>query len=233
MMAKSHVLTGVLFVTGTAALADFSPTTFALAITTIPGFALFPDIDHAKSMVSSTYGWVTRSVSLLLGHRRETHCFPGIAFFGVVTWVAATWHEHLASKIWLTFMLVLAWAAFLRVFKIKGRIVDLVLVAAAFVTIWYRDEWVATGGSPYPLETVPVAVVLGMLLHVAGDVLTNSGCPLWWPFSKKRTALSFGKNRKGKKRALKTNAWYEHKIIVPLLWLGVFATTALWAQGLV
>src|SRR6478752_874509 len=87
LMHKAHVLTGVPFVAVSADAAHPTPTTFLLAATSVPGFALFPDIDHPKSMVSSTYGWFTSLFSLLLGHRRETHSFPGIAAFGLVTWV--------------------------------------------------------------------------------------------------------------------------------------------------
>src|SRR5689334_7015408 len=107
MMAKSHALTGVLFVTATGWLSDFTPSTMVLAVTLVPGFALLPDIDHPNSMVSSTYGFVTRVFSLLLVHRRETHCFPGVALIGLATWAATVWTEALVSKIWLTLLLVL------------------------------------------------------------------------------------------------------------------------------
>jgi membrane-bound metal-dependent hydrolase YbcI (DUF457 family) len=232
MMAKAHVLTGVAAVTTFAALGDFSPTAFALALTSVPGFALLSDIDHAKSMVSSTYGFVTRIFALFLGHRRETHSFPGIAVFGLVTWAATNWVDYLVSQIWLILLLTLGWAALLRAFGIKGWFADLLPISAAVVVVCYRDEWVAAGGAPYPLEFIPLAVVIGMALHVAGDCLTNSGCPLWWPFSKQRTAFSFRLRRKGKKRSIRTNSKFEHKVIVPLLWLTSIGTTLLWVAGL-
>lgn len=231
MMAKAHVLTGVAGVTVFAYLGDLTSAAFALALTSIPGFALLPDIDHAKSMVSSTYGWPTRVFALLLGHRRETHSFPGIACFGLVTWLATVWPDFMVSQIWLTLILVLGWAALLRTFGVKGWFADLFPIAFAVVIVWYRDEWVASGLPAYPLEFIPVALVLGMLLHVAGDCLTNSGCPLWWPFSKQRTAFSFRLRRKGKKRTIKTNSRFEHKVVVPLLWLTSIGSTLLWVYA--
>jgi len=44
---------------------------------------------------------------------------------------------------------------------------------------------------------VPVALVLGCLTHVLGDCLTNSGCPILWPFSDER--LKFGLFKTGKR----------------------------------
>lgn len=232
-MAKAHVLTGVVFVTATGWLAHFSPTFMVLAITSVPGFALLPDIDHAKSMVSSTYGFATRVFSLLLGHRRETHSYPGIAVFGLVTWLATVFNSNVVAKIWLTLLLVLGWAALLRTFKFNGGLADLLPFAFAIPIVWFRPEMLASGLPPYPLEFIPLAVVFGMLLHVAGDLLTNSGCPLWWPFSKKRTAFRFKLRPGGKVRSLKTNSKFEHKIVVPGLWLAIAGTIVLWVQGLV
>ena len=231
-MHKAHVLTGVAGVTTFAALGDFTPTAFALALTSVPGFTLLPDIDHARSMVSSTYGFLTRGFSLLLGHRRETHSFPGIAVIGLATWFATLYADNIVAQVWLVLILTLGWAALLRTLGVKGWFADLLPIAAAVVVVCYRDEWVAAGGSPYPLEFLPVAVVLGMLLHVAGDCLTNSGCPLWWPFSKKRTAFSYRLRRKGKKRSIRTNSKFEHRVVVPFLWLISISTSVLWASGL-
>lgn len=231
-MHKAHVLTGVAFVTVTAAATHPTPTTFLLAATSVPGFALFPDIDHPKSMVSSTYGWFTSLFSLLMGHRRETHCFPGIAVFGLVTWLATLFPDFVLSKIWLTVLLVLCWASLLRAFKIKGRDADLLPWLVAIPIVWYRPELVQAGFPPFPLHFVPVALVLGMLLHVAGDCLTKFGCPLWYPFSKKCYAFRFKLRPGGKTRWIKTNSPFEHKIIVPLLWVVSIGSTLLWAAGL-
>ena len=232
-MHKAHVLTGVAFVAVSAAAAHPTPTTFLLAATSVPGFALFPDIDHPKSMVSSTYGWFTSLFSLLLGHRRETHSFPGIAAFGLVTWAATLWPNFVVSKIWLTVLLVLCWASLLRAFKIKGRDADLLPWLVAVPVIWYRPELVKAGIAPYPLWFIPVALVLGMLLHVWGDCLTKFGCPLWWPFSKKRSAFRFKLRPSGKVRYLKTNSKFEHRVVVPLLWVVSIGSTLLWVSDLV
>lgn len=233
MMHKAHVLTGVAFVAVTAAATHPTPTAFLLAATSVPGFALFPDIDHPKSMVSSTYGWFTSLFSLLLGHRRETHSFPGIAAFGCVTYAATLWPNFVVSKVWLTALLVLCWASLLRAFKIKGRDADLLPWVIAIPIIWYRPELTHAGFPPYPLSFIPVALVLGMLLHVAGDCLTNSGCPLWWPFSKKRSAFRYKLRPGGKKRSLKTNSPFEHRVVVPLLWVVSIGSTLLWVSDLV
>lgn len=227
MMHKSHALSGVLFVTSVGAVAHPTPSTLVLAATAIPGFALLNDIDHARSLVSSTYGPLTRVWSLFLAHRRETHSYPGIAALGLVTELAVWFSDTIVARVWLTALLVLCWASILRTLRVKGLLADLLPFAIAIPVVWYRAEAVASGLPEYPLEFIPVALVCGMLVHVWGDCLTNSGCPLWWPFSKKRTAFKL--RVFGRKLAINTGKRFELRVIYPAMWLGVAGTLLLWA----
>lgn len=231
-MAKSHALTGVALVTATGWLTDFSPATMAFALVTVPAFALFNDIDHPNSMVSTSYGFVSRMFSLLLVHRRETHSFPGIALIGLATWAATIWDTATPSRVWLTLILVLAWAALLRTLGLRGLVPTALPVLVAVPLIWLREELAASGTVLMSLDVLPLVVIAGMLAHVVGDCPTNTGCPLWWPFSKRRTSFRVKLRPRGKVYAFSTNSVVEHKVVVPLLWLGIAATTFLWLDNM-
>ena len=74
----------------------------------------------------------------------------------------------------------------------------------------------------YGLALVPLAMLLGTATHIAGDMLTDSGCPLGWPFSQFRCKLL------PEPFAFSTGTRPELMIVDPLLLgaLGLLAWTA-------
>lgn len=60
---------------------------------------------------------------------------------------------------------------------------------------------------------VAVAVAVGCLTHVAGDMLTTARVRFWWPFS----------NRKVGFRMLKTGGWTERYAVVPITFVFIVA----------
>lgn len=218
MMHKSHALSGVLVVTSTGAAFRLPPEAVLLAVTSVPGFALLNDIDHPNSLVSSTYGPFTRAFSPMLEHRRETHSLLGIALLGGVTELAAVFPDNPISKVWLTFLLVLCWASLLRALGLKGLLGWGLPFAFAIPVVWLHTQAVASGLPEYPLTFIPVALVAGMLIHMFGDMLTNTGCPVFWPLSDRRFGLNL----------FSTGKEAEKRLVYPLLWVGVAATSAWW-----
>jgi membrane-bound metal-dependent hydrolase YbcI (DUF457 family) len=70
------------------------------------------------------------------------------------------------------------------------------------------------------LQVVPFAVLLGVIVHIAGDMATLGGCPLGWPWS----------------RTMRGPRWFRTNSPVetgPITWgcVGVFAATAGWNTG--
>ena len=74
----------------------------------------------------------------------------------------------------LGLFLALLLAAAAHALRIGGHLGDLLaLLAAAAAVYWHLG-----------LSLVPPCIALGALAHIAGDELTHSGCPVWYPFSR-------------------------------------------------
>lgn len=204
MMAMSHASTGVLLATTGCLVMQADIPTGLVALTLLPGLALMNDLDHPGATASHTFGWVTKIPSFFMAHRRETHCFPGITVIALVTWAATLTQGFWLSNIYITFVLSIAWISAMRALKItkwkSGA--NLLPIFPAVAIAWFPEE-LAKAHLHFPLDWLPLAVWLGMVTHVMGDVITRGGCPLWWPFSKKRTQLAWFKtNSRGERVAL-------------------------------
>lgn len=178
-MGRTHAISGA--VTGAGAgefLLHLPVAGTAILAGATACFALLNDLDvrgscAARSLgpLSEGFAWITGKVTG--GHRHGTHSALGVAMFTFLAW-AATWFRHdLAGRVVLGLFLALALAAGLRALHVHGLIADLagltVVVAAVL--------------GPWNLALVPLACGLGCATHIAGDMLTVSGCPLAYPFS--------------------------------------------------
>lgn len=240
MMGRSHAVTGAFAFQGALVWSATTPYfphdlgSQVLGTIVCTGAALLPDIDHEKATVSNTYGPVTRAISEVIqwaagGHRNGTHSIFGIGLLGASAQAAVT-YQHVpgwpmvVSKIWLCLLLILASAGAVRLLKIDGYVDDFapIPVSAALVAF-----------EPVPLDFVPLALVLGAAVHVAGDMLTNGGCPLFWPLVPKKGKTSRSKKRGGggtkrgpKRYALglfKTGGFTENWLVLPVSILGTLA----------
>lgn len=153
------------------------------------GFAMAPDLDHPTSHVTKRFGWASWVASRLVRplsaavfrlsatakdqgagtHRYLTH--TGVAAVGLGVGVNAAVSQWGTWAVVATLFVGLALA-------VKG-IDHLIpgppsLFAAALLTAGV--VWLG-GTSPW----VGTAVAVGMLVHCAGDAVTESGCPLLWP----------------------------------------------------
>lgn len=209
MLGRSHFVSGTLAFMGSTYAYRYTGTEMITGLLVVSCAALLPDIDHSKATISRTYGPVTVAVSnaiatLAGGHRKGTHSLLGIFLLGLLT-EAGVQHRH---TVWgatlVCVVLIPTMAAGVRVFRIPGWIDDLAPIPIVVMVVAFSD---------IDLTAVPPALMLGCLVHVAGDCLTNSGCPIFWPFSKVR--LKFG--------LFKTGGLVEHWVVFPALLVGTFA----------
>lgn len=172
------------------------------------GAGVTPDIDCANSTVARSLGFITRLFALLLTkvcgvkHRHGTHSLLGIGVFTAVAWALAYARNGIPPAPWvawpdrvlLTLILTVILSSALCVIKIPairarglwavgipGDTGDLVALAGA-------AAMVATG---WGLVLLPAAVAIGCATHIAGDMLTDQGCPLLWPLTSRHYFLTW------------------------------------------
>lgn len=185
MMGHSHALSGA--VTGTAAslyvLHLPLPGTLLLAGLTA-GAAVLPDIDHPSSTLARSFGFLTRAFAWLAGkisggHRHGTHSILGVAVLAGLAWLAVAYRHDTAGRIALGAFLAPLFASALIALRLGGHFADALATGGAVAMV--------VTGTGLPL--VALAVGLGCATHLAGDMLTDSGCPLALPFSRYRVKL--------------------------------------------
>jgi len=185
MLGHSHALSGVLAgaAAGTWAL-NLPPAPLALLAATTAGYALVPDLDHCGStmareggFLTETFAWCVRAASG--GHRHGTHSLAGAAVFTAATYAACEFRGTWPGRIVLGVFLAIAFAGALRALRLGGHFADTLAVAGAVTVVW----------SGYGLTLVPAAAALGTAVHLAGDMLTDEGVPLLWPFTRRHYRL--------------------------------------------
>jgi len=185
MLGHSHALSG-----GVAGLAAGIflhlpiPQIGALAGFTA-GMALLPDLDKCGSSPARSLGFVSEAVAWVFGrisggHRHATHSFLGIAVFTALAWVSCHFRADWGGKAGLALLMTLSVSAALEALHVaRGHVADLAGIAVAAATVWYG----------YGLRFIPIAVLLGCATHITGDMLTDSGCMLGYPWSRYRFHL--------------------------------------------
>jgi membrane-bound metal-dependent hydrolase YbcI (DUF457 family) len=202
MMGKTHALTGLAGGMLGAYLAHVGIGEGIAGVALCAGAAILPDIDHPRSTVSNVYGPLTRGFCWIMtkltgGHRRGTHSLPGIFALGVVAQGGVTYRETIPGMVALSLIMILCLAGGIRLLKISGWIDDVLPIPVVIGVVCFTTV---------PLTWVPIAVMLGCVIHVAGDMVTKTGCPLLWPFSQTNTKLGL----------FKTNGITERYVVTPL-----------------
>ncbi|MGH3502550.1 MAG: metal-dependent hydrolase [Nocardioidaceae bacterium] len=192
MRGHTHALTGL--AAGAAAL-PLVPVTGGAGqlgwIVAVAGMALLPDLDHPESTAARTWGPATRLLAHGLGaaaggHRGGTHdpILAPLTFAGLA-W-AASW-TLTGRVIVLAVAIGLALAACRLIVPGHEHASAVVNLGLSGAGGW----WLAThSGTP---GCLPVAVGLGVLVHIAGDALTGTGIPLpvtWIAAEPRRIGLS-------------------------------------------
>jgi membrane-bound metal-dependent hydrolase YbcI (DUF457 family) len=186
MLGHSHALSGM---AAGAAAGEFVlhlpvPGTFGLAAFTA-GMALLCDLDKCGSCPARSLGILSEGVAWFIGkafggHRHLTHSIIGIAIFTILAWLSCYCRHDWGGRIGLGLLITLSVAGGLEALHItRGTLADLIGVAVAAAVIRFG----------LGLTLIPLAVAIGASTHVAGDMLTDSGCMLLYPFSKHRFHL--------------------------------------------
>jgi membrane-bound metal-dependent hydrolase YbcI (DUF457 family) len=185
MLGHSHALSGAVTGLATGILLHMPlPHVVAMAGFTA-GMALLPDLDKCGSSPARCLGFLSESIAWIFGrisggHRHATHSVLGVAVFTSLAWVSAHYRADWAGKAGLALLMTLSAAAALEALHIaRGHVADLMGIAVASWEVW-------TG---YGLSLIPLAVLVGCCTHIAGDMLTDSGCMLGYPVLRHRFHL--------------------------------------------
>lgn len=211
MMGPSHALSGAaVWLAGSLALDRFagydqSPMTVAVGTAVCAGAALFPDLDlsgrvtrnRGGATVARTFGVaslfvaeVIEKISLAIysvtrtdadprrtnGHRTLTHTVPFAALAGGGATALCTRYGKWAVIGILFFMIGLALRGLFDGWARRAGWVTVTLLSAAaagFAFLYLPSD------RGYPM--IGLAVGVGCLVHVFGDLLTRHGAPILWP----------------------------------------------------
>jgi membrane-bound metal-dependent hydrolase YbcI (DUF457 family) len=185
MLGHSHALSGAVTGLATGILLHM-PVAHVVALAGFTaGMALLPDLDKCGSSPARCLGFLSEAIAWILGrisggHRHATHSILGVAVFTGLAWVSAHYRADWAGKAGLALLLTRRAAAALEALHIaRGHVADLMGIAVAAWEVW-------TG---YGLSLIPLAVLVGCCTHIAGDMLTDSGCMLGYPVLRHRFHL--------------------------------------------
>jgi membrane-bound metal-dependent hydrolase YbcI (DUF457 family) len=196
MMGTNHALTGAaawLAVTAsapvlTSGLMPQSTVGVIAGAVVCAGAALLPDADHHNGTIAHSVPVVGQIVTSAIGqaaggHRQGLHSLLatiGVLFGSVALGFATITVEYFGSLALgpgLAAMALIAFAA--KALK---------LTKGSWVLPWILGAFVAVGivlYAPTEVSWLPVAVTLGFVVHLMGDMLTKGGVPLLWPWKPK------------------------------------------------
>jgi membrane-bound metal-dependent hydrolase YbcI (DUF457 family) len=211
MMGPSHALSGAAaWLAGSWALSEFAhyhqtPLQMAVGTAVCAGGALLPDMDlsgrvttdKGGATVAHTFGRASLFLAEILeklslgiydvtrlkhdpkrhnGHRTFTHTLPFAVGVGVLTtWGCAAGGKWAVLGI-LFFMMGLALRGLFHTWAAKLGWIPITLIAAAAAYGTYRYLPSDRG---YPL--IGLAVGVGCVVHLLGDIITREGIPILWP----------------------------------------------------
>jgi membrane-bound metal-dependent hydrolase YbcI (DUF457 family) len=154
------------------------------------GAALLPDADHHSATIAHSLPPLSNlfcaGVGMISGgHRRGTHSLLGVAAFVAVAFLAGLWTVETArfGTVYpgaglLTVLLVSFAAKALKIIPdgMRRSPWAVGLTAGAFVTAFAPEEqfW------------FPLAVGIGVVVHILGDMLTTGGCNPVYPLRLRR-----------------------------------------------
>ena len=237
MLGRSHVTMGLVSGVGLAAALGHAPLQIRLlAVAVTGGSALLNDLDTPSSKVSRSLGPVTRLLAVGIAglsatyyhgtrgerdsadtagtHRYATHTLGCCVLFGVITAVATR-----VSWISATILLGLLIGLLANGYKSLGA--GFTATGAgltAYVTHTDLSWWWLWA----------IAVSLGMATHIAGDCLTNRGCPLFAPWDFDGYRWKFIKAPV----TFPTASDFETHVVLPTLFL-ILGVSAGFATGVI
>jgi len=211
MMGPSHALSGAaVWLAGSWALDHFyaygqSPLTIGVGTVVCAGGALLPDLDlsgrvtrnQGGATVARTFGVfslfaaeVIEKVSLGVytatklsrdprrenGHRTLTHTLP---FAALVGWGTTALCGHFGKWAVVGVMFLMAGLALRGLFDGWAERAGWLIVTIVSAVIAFLTGSNLPGDRGYPL--LGLAVGVGCLVHLLGDMITKNGVPILWP----------------------------------------------------
>jgi len=185
MLGHSHALSGAVTGMATGILLHLPVSQVAALAGFTAGMALLPDLDKCGSSPARCLGWLSEAIAWAAGrisggHRHATHSVLGVAVFTGLAWACCQFRHDWAGKAGLALLMTVSAAAALEALHIaRGHAADLIAIGIAAGAVWFG----------YGLRLIPLAVLIGCSTHIAGDMLTDSGCMLGFPVSRRRFHL--------------------------------------------
>lgn len=166
---------------------DVSPIGVVTGALVVAGAAMVPDADHHNATIAHSLPPLSNVMCAGIGkisggHRHGTHSIVGIAAFVFVAWLAGLWTmnvEHFGTIYpgagILSVLLVAFAAKALKIIPDSMRKSPWAvgLAMGVFITFF----------APQEQGWFPVAMGLGVIVHILGDMMTTEGCNLAWPFA--------------------------------------------------
>lgn len=153
---------------------DLDPAELVAGTVVCAGASMLPDLDHPQATASRSLGPITGAASRVLrtvsgGHRQGTHSllFAALAGVGSAALLAGT------SGPWASFLICFFFASLL--FRVLTEANG--AISAALAMLVSGGLLALTGGGDW----IWLAVLLGCLFHMLGDILTPEGVPPLWP----------------------------------------------------
>ncbi len=185
MLGHSHALSGAVTGIGAGMLLHLPVPQIGALTGFTAGMALLPDLDKCGSSPARCLGFLSEAIAwtvgrLTGGHRHATHSVLGVAMFGGLAWLSCHFRYDWAGKAGLALLMTVSVAGGLEALHLaRGHAADLIGLGVASWEVWFG----------YGLRLIPLAVVIGCGTHIAGDMLTDSGCMLGFPVSRHRFHL--------------------------------------------
>jgi membrane-bound metal-dependent hydrolase YbcI (DUF457 family) len=185
MLGHSHALSGAVAGLGTGMLLHLPVPQIAALTGFTAGMALLPDLDKCGSSPARCLGFLSEAIAWTVGritggHRHATHSVLGIAMFAALAWVSCHFRHDWAGKAGLALLMTVSMAGGLEALHLaRGHTADLLGIGVASWEVWFG----------YGLRLIPLAVLIGCGTHIAGDMLTDSGCMLGFPVWRHRFHL--------------------------------------------
>lgn len=202
-MGRTHALSGAVAYLALVPMLHATAVQAAVGAVCTAGAALLPDLDHPRATATHTVGPVTQVLGWVIrrlagGHRRGTHSVLGVAAFTGLAAFAALTGVTSAVALWLL-------AAF-AVRALRGRASAAERLATAAATA--VGAWWLVARHGLDLWFLPVAVAVGATAHVIGDLMTEQGARVLWPFTSRSFRIA----------SIDTGHAVERWLIVPALW---------------
>ena len=166
---------------------DVSPIAVVTGALVTAGAAMVPDADHHNATIAHSLPPLSNVMCAGIGkisggHRHGTHSIVGIVAFVVIAWLAGlvTVETDFFGTIYpgagiLSVLLVAFAAKALKIIPdgMRKSPWAVGLSIGTFITLF----------APQEQGWFPVAMGLGVIVHILGDMMTTEGCNLAWPWA--------------------------------------------------